>query len=150
MVEIVRSIEIPAPRERVWAILSDWSRETEFWRGVVAVRERSTSASTIERDVTIAFRKKVQRERVDLAPPASIVHHILSGPMRGTKSLRLEPLGDRTRLTVTWDIRFVGFFLRLFGGRIARHIATGTEAALGRIATAVGQPPSSVGPAQRT
>jgi carbon monoxide dehydrogenase subunit G len=125
-------VTIAASPEIVWPILVDFDRELEFWRGTKAVLSMRRDRNVIEREVRIAFRDRVQRERVILAPPYQVVHEILSGPMRGTKTVTVRPSGTGTILTATWDVALVG--LLKLGSRVtAKHVAEGTEHALRRI-----------------
>jgi hypothetical protein len=62
---------------------------------------------------------------------------ITQGPIRGTKTVLLDPLDNhKTRIDVVWNVKLTGF-LGLFTGVVKRHIAEGTEEALVRIAKAV-------------
>jgi hypothetical protein len=62
---------------------------------------------------------------------------ITDGLIRGTKNVRLSPLGTlKTRIDVVWNIKLAGF-LGVFTGTVKRHIAEGTDEALARIAKAV-------------
>ncbi|HEY7589236.1 MAG TPA: SRPBCC family protein [Thermoplasmata archaeon] len=127
-----RGVTIAASPETVWSLVADFDRELEFWRGTKAVLSMRRDGNVIEREVRIAFRGRVQRERVILAPPSRIVHEILSGPMRGTKTVTVRPSGAGTILTAAWDVTLVG--LLKLGSRVtAKHVAEGTEHALRRI-----------------
>jgi hypothetical protein len=62
---------------------------------------------------------------------------ITQGPIRGTKTVLLNPLeNDKTRVDVVWNIKLSGF-LGLFAGMVKKHIGEGTDEALFRIAKAV-------------
>ena len=56
MVQIQASIEIDAPVDKVWDIISDLDSEPKFWRGTKEVRNISKEGNTITREVTIAFK----------------------------------------------------------------------------------------------
>lgn len=143
MVRVERSLTIQAPRGRVWALAADLDREPEFWKGSRAVRTLAVDGPYVERTVTLAFRDALQRERVLLEPPTRIVHEILEGPMRGTKTVSLASAGDgRTELQVVWDVRLRGI-LKLGSRTVAKHVAEGTQHALERIRAAVEDRPPS-------
>ncbi len=130
---IERSVTIAAPADRVWSLVSDLDREPELWKGTKAVRTLSASGNVVEREVTIAFRDRVQRERVTLEPSSRIVHEIVSGPMRGTKTVLLEPDGaGGTTLRAAWDVRLVGL-IKLGSRPVSKHMGEGTQRALDRI-----------------
>ena len=143
MVHIERRVTISADPERVWTYAADLDHEPEFWKGTKAVRTISRDGNVVERETTLAFRGRRQRERVTLEPPLRIVHELIQGPMRGTKTVVVTPKGDgRTELTVTYDVRLVGL-LKLGSHPFAKHAAEGTEHALQRIKDAAeGRPPS--------
>jgi hypothetical protein len=72
-----------------------------------------------------------------LNPKKSVEIMITEGPIRGTKTVTLSPLGNlKTRIDVVWNVKLTGF-LGLFTGMVKRHIAEGTDEALFRIAKAV-------------
>jgi hypothetical protein len=62
---------------------------------------------------------------------------ITEGPIKGTKTVLLNPLDNhKTRIDVVWNIKLAGF-LGLFTAIVKRHIAEGTDEALVRIAKTV-------------
>lgn len=141
---IERNVTIAAPADRVWPLVANLEREPELWKGTKAVRTLSSDGRTVEREVTLAFRDRVQRERVTMTPSSRIVHEIVGGPMRGTKTVVLEPNGPgRTTLRTVWDVRLVGF-LKLGSRPVSKHVGEGTQHALERIKEAAegGSPPA--------
>lgn len=143
MVHVDRRLVISADPERVWSIAADLGRETEFWKGSRAVRVLATQGNVIEREVTLAFRDRLQRERVTLEPPRRILHELQDGPMRGTKVVTLTPAGQgRTEIRTIYDLRLRGL-LRLGSRMVAKHVGEGTQRALERIRdVAEGRTPS--------
>lgn len=136
MVLINASKQMAAPLSRVWQIVSDLDNEPMYWHGTKSVRNLSRSGNMIERDVTIAFKDSVCRQKVTLEPEKSIHIDITDGPLRGSKIITLIPVGDMTRVDVAWDIKLAGF-LGMFTGMVKKHIGEGTLEALDRIAKAV-------------
>jgi ribosome-associated toxin RatA of RatAB toxin-antitoxin module len=125
-----------APLSKVWNVISDVDSEPEYWHGTKSVKNLSRTGNTIEREVTIAFKDSVCRQRVTLDPEKSIRIDITDGPLRGSKEITLTPVGDGTKVDVAWDIRLAGF-LGMFSGMVKKHIGEGTVDALERIAKAV-------------
>ena len=125
-----------APVSKVWNVISDVDSEPEYWHGTKSVKNLSRTGNTIEREVTIAFKDSVCRQRVTLDPEKSIRIDITDGPLRGSKEITLTPVGDGTKVDVAWDIRLAGF-LGMFSGMVKKHIGEGTVDALERIAKAV-------------
>jgi ribosome-associated toxin RatA of RatAB toxin-antitoxin module len=137
MVAINASREVSAPVDKVWDIVSDVDNEPKYWHGTKTVKNISRNGNTIEREVTISFKDSRCLQTVVLDPKKSIEITITEGPMKGTKVVTLNPLGDdKTRIDVVWDIKLAGF-LGMFTGMVKKHIAEGTEEALDRIAKAV-------------
>ncbi len=139
-----RRVTIQANLARVWSLASDLDREPEFWKGTRAVRTTSRQGNVVERETTLAFRERTQRERVTLEPPGRIVHELTAGPMRGTKTVLLTPTSaGGTKLAVVYDVTLAGL-LKLGTRPFAKHAAEGTERALQRIKEAAeGRPPSA-------
>jgi ribosome-associated toxin RatA of RatAB toxin-antitoxin module len=136
MVSITASKQMAASVSKVWQIVSDVDNEPAYWHGTKSVRNLSRSGNTIEREVTIAFKDSVCRQKVILDPEKSIHIDITDGPLRGSKEITLTPIGDSTKVDVAWDIRLAGF-LGMFSGMVKKHIGEGTDDALERIAKAV-------------
>jgi len=144
MGHVERRIRIDAEPSKVWPILADLEREPEIWRGTKAVRTLSAQGNVVEREVTLAFRDRRQRERVRIETPERLRHEILEGPMRGTKTVSLRPTGDGgSEVIVAWDITLRGL-LKLGTRRVEEHIGEGTQHALERIKErAEGRAPSA-------
>ena len=133
MATLLLSKELTVPLDKVWDIVGDIDREPEFWHGTKSIRNISKNGNTVERDVVIAFKNSVCREIVQLDPKKRINTEILSGPIKGTKTLTLTSIdSNATSITVNWDFELSGFY-KLFSGMVRKHIHKGTEEALERI-----------------
>ena len=131
------SREIDASLNEIWNLISDIDREPEFWHGTKSVKNMRKDGNVVERETVIAFRNAVCKEIVTLDAKNSVKKKILTGPITGTKDIRITPLAvNKTRVDVQWNITVRGLF-RLFGGRVKKHIAQGTRDALDRISTTV-------------
>ncbi|MGI0042291.1 MAG: type II toxin-antitoxin system RatA family toxin, partial [Nitrososphaeraceae archaeon] len=119
--------------------VGDLDREPEFWHGTKSIRNISKKGNTIERDVVIAFRYSVCREIVPLDPKNRIKTEILSGPIKGIKTVTLTSIdSNATSVKVNWDIELSGFY-KFFYGMVKKHIHKGTEDALERISKELDQ-----------
>ena len=137
MITVNASREMSAPVDRIWDIVADVDNEPKYWRGTKTVKNISKAENKIEREVTIAFKDSKCRQTVLLTPKKSVEIMITQGPIRGTKTVLLDPLDNhKTRIDVVWNVKLTGF-LGLFTGVVKRHIAEGTDEALFRIAKAV-------------
>jgi carbon monoxide dehydrogenase subunit G len=137
MVAIRVSKNIAASIDRVWNIVADMDREPEFWYGTKSINNITKKGNIIERDVVIAFRDSVCKEIVTIDPKKSINIKITGGPMKGTKNITIDTIGNnKSRVDVEWNIKLTGFF-GMFTGIINKHISEGTQDALDRISKAV-------------
>ena len=137
MITVNASREMSAPVDRIWNIVADIDNEPKYWRGTKTVKNISKAENKIEREVTIAFKDSKCRQTVLLTSKKSVEIMITQGPIRGTKTVLLDPLDNhKTRIDVLWNVKLTGF-LGLFTGVVKRHIAEGTDEALFRIAKAV-------------
>jgi carbon monoxide dehydrogenase subunit G len=137
MVVIRVSRNIAASMDRVWNIVAYMDREPEFWHGIKSIKNSNKKGNIIEREVVIAFRNSICKEVVTIDPKKSINIKITGGPMKGTKNITINIIGNnKTRVDVEWNIKFVGFF-GVFAGMIKKHISEGTEDALDRISKTV-------------
>ncbi len=133
MARIEKSVTIAADADTVWSLASALDREPEIWKGTKAVRTLSTNGNVVEREVTLAFRERKERERVTLDPPRRVVHELLAGPMKGTKTVSVDAGPDgTTQLSAVYDVRLTGL-LKLGTGPFTKHAAEGTQHALERI-----------------
>jgi hypothetical protein len=137
MIIINASREISAPIDRIWSVVADVDNEPTYWRGTKTVKNIYKAANKIEREVTIAFKDSKCRQTVLLHPKKSVEIIITQGPIRGTKTVLLDPLDNHnTRIDIVWNLKLTGF-LGLFASIVKRHIVEGTDEALLRIAKAV-------------
>ena len=137
MVAIQVSREIIAPIDKVWDIVADVDREPQFWRGTKSIKNIKKKDNIIERNVVISFRNSVCKQIVTINPKKSVEISIIEGPMKGTKNIIINDIGNnKTRIDVEWDIQIAGF-LGMFTRMVKRHISEGTDEALERISKTV-------------
>ena len=133
MIAIQVSRELAAPLVKVWEIVADVDSEPEFWYGTKSIKNTKKIGKIIEREVVISFRNSICKEIVTLDPKKSVKISIIDGPMKGTKNIMINDVGNnKTRIDVEWDIKLAGF-LGMFTRMVKKHISEGTEEALERI-----------------
>lgn len=132
MALIEASIEIDAPLERVWDIISDVDNEPKFWKGTKSIRNISKEENKITREITIAFRDQKCVQEVYLTPNEKVEAKFTKGIIDGTKIIDVSEVGNKTNLKTTWDIKMTGM-MGMFTGMIKKHIKSGTEQALENI-----------------
>lgn len=129
MVQIKATVEIDAPADKVWNIISDLDSEPKFWKGTKAVHNISKDGNTVTREVTIAFKDSKCMQTVTVYPKERIQFQFTKGVIEGTKTLEILQAEGKTRLDVLWDIKLAGM-MGMFTGMIKKHIQSGSEQAL--------------------
>jgi len=123
------SIDIKAPSEKVWDIISDVDNETKFWKGIKEIKNISKNGNSITREIIIAFRDSKCIQKVTIQPKERILAEFTKGIINGTKTIILTSREDSSNLETIWDIKLSGM-MGMFTGMIKKHIKSGTEQAL--------------------
>jgi carbon monoxide dehydrogenase subunit G len=134
MVSINANIVVNAPVERIWEIVSDVDGDAEYWKGLNSVQNSRRKQNLIERDVKVGFMGHEGHQIIKLNPKTSISLTMTDGPMKGSRELKLVPIGNaQTKLEVSWDFKFfkVPIFAR---GFVKSQIQSVTRDALEKIA----------------
>jgi ribosome-associated toxin RatA of RatAB toxin-antitoxin module len=136
MVTIAEVRELHASVDEVWEIVSDVDRDPEYWSGLTSIRNIRKEGNLIERDVVVGFMGRRGTQRIELVPKDTIQLTMIDGPLRGSREIKLVPLGPkRTRVNVSWDIQFSA--IPVFAqGFVRSRLEEGTREALDRIAKA--------------
>ena len=129
MAIIDTSININAPVDRVWDIISDLDNEPKFWRGTKETRIISRDGNVVTREITIAFRDSKCMQKITIQPKEKIYAEFTKGIIKGSKTLILKPKDDSSLLEANWDVKMSGL-AGMFTGIIKKHIRSGTEQAL--------------------
>jgi carbon monoxide dehydrogenase subunit G len=136
MVVIQVSKEITASLNKVWNIISDVDNEPKYWYGTKSIKNITKNGNVVEREVIIAFKNSKCNETVILETNKSVKTKIIGGPINGTKTILINPVGtSKTRIDVIWNIKLVGF-LGIFNSIVKKHISQGTKDAIDRISKA--------------
>ncbi len=129
MAKIEFTVEINAPIDKVWEVVSDIDNEPKFWKGTKSVRNISKEGNVVNREITIAFKDKKCLQEVTLYPKEKIQALFTKGIIVGTKTISLTPQEGVTKLEAIWDIKLSGM-MGMFTGMVKKHIQSGTEQAL--------------------
>jgi len=129
MVLIQSSVDINAPLEKVWNIISDLDAEPKFWKGTKEVRNISKQGNVVTREVTIAFKDSKCMQTVTLFPKEKIRAEFTKGVINGTKTITITPKENVVHLEAVWDMKLSGM-MGMFTGMVKKHIQSGTEQAL--------------------
>ena len=129
MATIDASIEINAPVNKIWDIISDLDNEPKFWKGTKETRIISRDGNVVTREITIAFRDSKCMQKITIQPKEKIYAEFTEGIIKGSKTLNLKPKDDSSLLEANWDVKMSGL-AGMFTGMIKKHIRSGTEQAL--------------------
>ncbi len=138
MTSINESRTLDAPIDRVWEVVSDVDRDPDYWEGLASVRNIRKEKNLVDREVVVGFMGRKGTQRILLSPKRSVRLELVGGPLRGSRSINLTPLGgNRTRIDVSWNIEFseIPAFAQ---GFVRSRLEESTHEALDRIAKAVG------------
>ena len=129
MATIDTSIEINAPIDKVWDIISDLDAEPKFWKGTKETKIISRDGNLITREIVIAFRDSKCMQKITLEPKERIHAEFTKGIIKGSKTLILKTKDDGSVLEANWDVK-MGGLAGMFTGMIKKHIRSGTEQAI--------------------
>ena len=129
MAIIDTSIDINAPVDKVWDIISDLDNEPKFWKGTKETKIISRDGNVITREIVIAFRDSKCMQKITLEPKEKIYAEFTEGIIKGSKTLNLKAKNDGAMLEANWDVK-MGGLAGMFTGMIKKHIRSGTEKAL--------------------
>ena len=129
MAIIDTTIDINAPVDRVWDIISDLDNEPKFWKGTKETRIISRDGNVVTREITIAFRDSKCMQKITIQPKEKIYAEFTKGIIKGSKTLTLKPKDGSSLLEANWDVKMSGL-AGMFTGMIKKHIRSGTEQAL--------------------
>ncbi len=137
MATIAEVREVDASADEIWDIISNVDRDLEYWSGLTSIDNTRKEGNLIEREVVVGFMGRKGTQRIELFPKESIQLTMIDGPLRGSRAMKLVPLGTmRTRIDVSWDIQFSAIpdFAQ---GFVRSRLEEGTREALDKIAKAV-------------
>ena len=129
MATIETSIEINAPIDKVWDVISDLDAEPKFWKGTKETKIISRDGNVITREIVIAFRDSKCMQKITLEPKERIHAEFTEGIIKGSKTLNLKSKDDGSLLEANWDVKMSGL-AGMFTGMIKKHIRSGTEQAI--------------------
>ncbi|WP_299293758.1 SRPBCC family protein [Nitrosopumilus sp.] len=129
MATIEVEVEINAPVDKVWDVVSDIDNEPKFWKGTKEVHNISKEGNKINREIIIAFRDQKCLQEVTITPKEKIEARFTKGIIDGEKIVSVIPNNETTVLKTYWDIKMTGM-MGMFTGMVKKHIKSGTEQAM--------------------
>ncbi len=129
MATIDVSVDISAPIDKVWDIISDLDNEPKFWKGTKETKIISRDGNIVTREIIIAFRDSRCMQTITIQPKEKIHAEFTKGIIKGSKTISLDPKKVGCSLNAKWDIKMSGL-AGMFTGMISKHVRSGTEQAL--------------------
>ncbi len=128
MKEVNAKIQINAPQEKVWGIISDIDNDLEYWSSITRIRNISKERNGVIRQVFLGGDNKCQ-QRVTLFPKDGIHARWLKGPITGIKDIILTALGNTTILEVQMSYT-LSSVVSLFSRNATKYLQKEAEIAL--------------------
>ena len=100
--ELDHSIEINAPKDRIWEIISDLEHKCDYWYGTKDVRIISKNGNEINREITQNFRNHKILQRAVLHPMDYVEIEYLKGLTEGKKTIYLLTKNENQSVRVLW------------------------------------------------
>lgn len=110
-------------------------KDQEYWSGINSLKTTMRKENIVERDVKVGFIGHQGHQIIKLNPKESIELDMTKGPLKGSRTIKLTPLGEKTKLEVAWDFQFSGVpsFARSF---VKSQLERVTKEAMEKIALA--------------
>jgi len=128
MVEIKAAIEINAPIDKIWEVISDLDNDFKYWTAITSIRNISREGNQVKREVTIA---KVNRclQAITLNPKEKIHTEWTKGIIKGTKDIILSQRNNAAYLEAVLDYKFSGM-AGFMSGKITKDVQNETQRAV--------------------
>lgn len=128
MVKIKVRVQIEAPLEKVWNILSDLDNDRTFWKGMASLKNISQEGNVVTREVTLGTSNKLM-QTVTLFPRKKRSTEWKSGIFSGTKDIEVTPVGNGTQLEVLINYRLSGM-AKFMSGKITKDLQSEADEAV--------------------
>jgi carbon monoxide dehydrogenase subunit G len=128
VVEIKAAIEINAPVDKVWQVISDLDNDSKFWTAITSIRNISHENNVVKREILLAKINKCL-QTITLYPNEQIHTEWTKGTIKGTKDIFLTSKNNATYLEAVLNYKFTGI-AGLMAGKITKDIQNETERAV--------------------
>ena len=120
-------VQISAPYEKVWKIISDVDNDPSYWKGIVRIRNTSREKNSVVREAQLLDGSKCQ-QKITLFPKEGIHMRWTKGTMLGIKDIMLIDNGSSTVIRV--QINYKHDVPRTEAGGVIREMQSEAERAL--------------------
>lgn len=107
MIEITTKIMIDGSPNQVWKVISDINNDSEFWKGIMKIRNTSKGGNVINREVTLKNADKCY-QKIILFHMEGIHIRWERGTINGIKDIIITPIGKQTLLKVEMNYKIRG------------------------------------------
>lgn len=107
MIEITTKIMIDSSPNQVWKVISDINNDSEFWKGIMKIRNTSKEGNVINREVTLKNADKCY-QKIILFHMEGIHIRWARGTINGIKDIMITPIGKQTLLKVEMNYKIRG------------------------------------------
>jgi len=98
---------IDANPNKVWNVISEINNDSEFWKGIMKIRNISKEGNVINRQVTLKNADKCQ-QKIILFHMEGIHIRWTRGTINGIKDIMITPIGKQTLLKVEMNYKIKG------------------------------------------
>ena len=128
MIEITTKIMIDASPNQVWKVISEINKDSEFWKGIMKIRNTSKEGNVINREVTLKNNDKCY-QKIILFHMEGIHIRWARGTINGIKDIMITPIGKQTLLKVEMNYKIRGVAC-LFPRGISEDLLSEAELAM--------------------
>jgi len=129
---------ISAPINKVWIIISDVDRNSNYWP-ITGIKNINKTGNTTEREVLTPPNNNKAHQFITLNPKKSIIENQTQGVITGVKTITLSPVdsnGNKTKINVLWNLDLSN--IPIFGKDFAKdNIGKTVDEALNKIENAL-------------
>jgi hypothetical protein len=128
VIKIDVKLQINAPQEMVWDIISKTENDPKYWKGITSIRKSSKDQNVVTREITLINGSKCH-QKVTLFPREGIHIRWTRGPMFGIRDLLLTRNGNVSIIEVQMIYTLSGV-VRLVPKSIVEELRFEAEQAL--------------------
>lgn len=128
MIEITTKIMIDASPNQVWEVISEINNDSEFWKGILKIRNISKEGNVINREVTLKNADKCY-QKIIIFYMEGIHIRWARGTINGIKDIMVTPIGKQTLLKVEMNYKIKGV-ASLFPRNISEDLLYEAELAM--------------------
>ncbi|MGB9003675.1 MAG: hypothetical protein WCC52_07715 [Nitrosotalea sp.] len=109
MVEVDIMLQVNAPFENIWNIISKVDNDPNYWKSIISIKNISRDRNTVTRKIHLSNGSKCQ-QKITLFPKEGIHIQWTKGPIVGTKDIMIIDNGSITiiRIQINYNLKVAG------------------------------------------